>query len=318
MNLYREHPSSINPPAELEWPWVAQSAAISHKVTFPKISIITPNYNGGEFIERTIRSVLLQEYPNLEFIIVDGGSTDDSIEVIKYYERGITWWISEQDGGQSEAINKGFARCTGEIVNWLCSDDILLPDALFKIANSFMSDPDAGVVVGQGRMVFAEEKHEVLVGHIDQESLGMIPANNPISQPACFYRKTLLDRSPALIESYHYAMDFELWAYFRHRGVKWIVLEELLSEAFVTGENKSSTGGQEITEEMILVYETYVEELVPLSFWYRHLRLPAARTLKSYPGFLSYITMRPLQVIAVLLLGPFYGFEKVRKMNFLM
>ena len=97
---------------------------------YPRISIVTPSYNQGQFIEQTIRSVLLQNYPNLEYIIIDGGSTDNTVETIEKYEQYITYWVSEPDRGQSHAINKGFARCTGEIMAWLNSDDLYLPSAL--------------------------------------------------------------------------------------------------------------------------------------------------------------------------------------------
>src|SRR5688500_3818909 len=96
----------------------------------PKISIITPTYNQGHFIEQTIQSVIEQDYPNLEYIIIDGGSTDDTLSVIKKYEKYISYWISEKDKGQSEAINKGFKKATGDVVNWLNSDDYYEPGVL--------------------------------------------------------------------------------------------------------------------------------------------------------------------------------------------
>jgi len=107
---------------------------------WPKISIVTPSYNQGAFIEETIRSILLQGYPNLEFIVIDGGSTDDSVDIIEKYDPWITHWVSEEDKGQSDAINKGFRRANGEIYNWLNSDDLLLPNALQHIARIFSLD----------------------------------------------------------------------------------------------------------------------------------------------------------------------------------
>lgn len=99
---------------------------------WPKISIVTPSFNQGQYIEETIRSILLQGYPNLEYIVIDGGSTDGAVDVIRKYEKWLTYWVSEPDKGQADAINKGLERCTGEIFNWINSDDILLPNVAFN------------------------------------------------------------------------------------------------------------------------------------------------------------------------------------------
>lgn len=304
------------------WPWADKSEPLPslrpNSQPWPKVSIVTPNYNSGGYIEKTIRSVLLQGYPNLEYIIIDGGSSDCSVEIIKKYEKWITYWVSEKDRGQSEAINKGFAKCSGEIVNWLCSDDILLPGALFRVAEYFLNNPGVDVVAGQGHVVFAHGKHPDMVGGTTHESVELIPANNSVCQPACFYCRRLLDRTHPIDESYHYAMDFELWAYFRSQNSRWLVVDDVLCQPLMTGENKCSTGGEAITEELIRVYRSYVKEMIPLTFWYRYLRLPLTRFRMRHPGRIAYLLARPLQILVVVLLGPFYGFKKVRHMNFVM
>ncbi|MEH1863695.1 MAG: glycosyltransferase family 2 protein [Nostoc sp.] len=126
------------PPGKTGWPWTENTQLLPEKMPdgseWPKISIVTPNYNYGRFIEETIRSVLLQGYPNLEYIILDGGSTDDSIEIIKKYDKWLTYWVSEKDNGQASAINKGIELATGKWFNWLNSDDILLRNALKNLA----------------------------------------------------------------------------------------------------------------------------------------------------------------------------------------
>jgi glycosyltransferase involved in cell wall biosynthesis len=121
------------------WPWTeeANDDLYSSKKHWPKISIVTPSYNQGKFIEETIRSILLQNYPNLEYIIIDGGSKDDTVEIIKKYEPWIAFWVSEKDSGQANAINKGVAKCSGDIFNWINSDDYLAPNALYNIASTF-------------------------------------------------------------------------------------------------------------------------------------------------------------------------------------
>ena len=123
-----------------------------------KISIVTPSYNQGHFIEETIKSVLDQQYSNLEYIIIDGGSTDNSVEVIKKYAKHLTYWVSEPDRGQSHAINKGFHRATGECLTWLNSDDWYVNDALKVFADGLQSNPHFGMVVGAGTIVDANSR----------------------------------------------------------------------------------------------------------------------------------------------------------------
>ena len=129
------------------WPWIEASDSLPDKMPngsdWPRISIVTPSYNQGKFLEETIRSVFLQGYPNLEYIIIDGGSTDNSIEIIKKYEPWLTYWVSEKDRGQSHAINKGFEHATGEIYGWLNSDDYFLPRALKAFAQASIKDKNS-------------------------------------------------------------------------------------------------------------------------------------------------------------------------------
>jgi glycosyltransferase involved in cell wall biosynthesis len=126
-----------------------------------KISIITPSFNQGKFIEETIQSVFSQEYTNLEYIIIDGNSTDNSIDIIQKYSEQLSYWISEKDHGQAAAINKGFNIASGDIIGWLNSDDILLPGALDKISNAFISHPDIDVVYGD--YFFIDENSKILL-----------------------------------------------------------------------------------------------------------------------------------------------------------
>lgn len=141
-----------------DWPWISSSPTKAEigTLSWPRISIVTPSYNQGHFIEETIRSVLLQGYPNLEYIIIDGNSTDETVSIIKQYEAQLTYWVSEPDQGQAHAINKGFERCTGDLLGWLNSDDILLPGVLFHLASAFQQSPTA---ILMGEVLNVDEQH---------------------------------------------------------------------------------------------------------------------------------------------------------------
>jgi glycosyltransferase involved in cell wall biosynthesis len=115
---------------------------------YPRITVVTPSYNQAQFIPETIESVLNQNYPNLEYFIVDGGSTDGTQDIIRQYEQRISWWVSEKDNGQSDALRKGFQRATGDLIGWLNSDDIYFPGALFKIAEAYSRQPEASLYIG--------------------------------------------------------------------------------------------------------------------------------------------------------------------------
>uniref|UniRef100_B8HLJ5 Glycosyl transferase family 2 n=1 Tax=Cyanothece sp. (strain PCC 7425 / ATCC 29141) TaxID=395961 RepID=B8HLJ5_CYAP4 len=142
------------------WPWLAQPKSLPELQPngreWPKITIVTPSFNQGHFIEATIRSVLLQGYPNLEYLVLDGGSTDNSVEIIKKYEPWLTFWTSEPDGGQSGAINRGLRQSTGEWFNWLNSDDILLPNALINLATIAALAPNCHWISG-GRLLISAD-----------------------------------------------------------------------------------------------------------------------------------------------------------------
>jgi glycosyltransferase involved in cell wall biosynthesis len=121
-----------------------------------RISIVTPSYNQGQFLEETIKSVLSQNYPNLEYIIIDGSSTDNSADIIKKYEKHLAYWVSEKDNGQADAINKGFARATGEIFGWINSDDLYLPDTLHRVGEYWRTYPGCQFLTGDGEIFNAE------------------------------------------------------------------------------------------------------------------------------------------------------------------
>jgi glycosyltransferase involved in cell wall biosynthesis len=220
------------------------------------VSIIVPNYNGEKFLANCLKSIISASSSSTQLLVVDGGSTDTSIDIIKHFTNEIDWWISEPDSGQSEAINKGMARATGDIVNWLCSDDLLAPGALDIVTRHFATNPSTDVLVGACKTIFTETGQQAF-WKPEAAALDYLPCINPCPQPSTFYRRTLLDRSPPLREDLHYAMDFELWNYFKSRNASFQFVSETLSTYQMTGDNKTSVGGSKILRELWQILEEY-------------------------------------------------------------
>jgi glycosyltransferase involved in cell wall biosynthesis len=188
-------------------------------MNYPKISIITPNYNQGSFIEETILSVLNQQYPNLEYIIIDGGSTDNSIEIIKKYSNRLTYWISEKDTGMYNAINKGFAKSSGDIMGWINSDDILAKESLFNIAKLFNANKKIKwlqgfpTVINENSAIIYQRK-QVYTKYFFYAKL-YIKSLNFIQQESTFWKRELWEKTGNCInETYSVAGDFDLWMKF--------------------------------------------------------------------------------------------------------
>jgi len=211
------------------WPWTEETDVKLYDALsgWPKISIVTPSYNQGKFIEETIRSVLLQNYPNLEYIIIDGGSTDDTVEIIKKYDRYINYWISEKDGGQSNAINKGFSKANGIIFNWVNSDDFLVKNSLFNIANAWLKNPEAVAWVGTAYMIDEIENSttKFISKPGNKFDYGHWYYTAHIMQPACFFKKTAWLEVAGVNENLHYTMDIDLWMRMSGLG-KFVVIDE--------------------------------------------------------------------------------------------
>ncbi len=210
------------------WPWTVDHSVseqgMAIRGNLPKISIITPSLNQGRFIEQAIRSVLLQNYPNLEYIIIDGGSTDNSLEVIKKYESYLTYWTSEPDSGHGNALNKGFAHATGEILGWLNSDDMYAPSAFFTIAQIFNDFHDIQWITGKNSW-WDEKDRQMSTTYVYKNIYDfMIGSYRWIQQESTFWRRALWEKTGSRInEQYQYMVDGELWCRFFLLAEPWHV-----------------------------------------------------------------------------------------------
>lgn len=187
------------------------------KRNLPKISIITPSFNQAKFIKKTIDSVLAQDYPNLEYIIVDGGSTDGTLEVLQEF-KGMLYWHSRKDKGQTDAINQGINKATGEIMGYLNSDDLLTPGTLHKVAEFFRTHPDYYWVTG--KCYIADENDQIIRSLVTSyknnllkyfRSNWLLAVANYISQPGTFWRKEVIGKIGLFDQSLYYAMDYDYW-----------------------------------------------------------------------------------------------------------
>ncbi|RMG57605.1 MAG: glycosyltransferase [Deltaproteobacteria bacterium] len=178
----------------------------------PRVSIITPSFNQGRFIERTIVSILNQDWPNLEYIIVDGCSTDETVNVIKKYEEHIAWWVSEPDKGQTDAILKGLSRATGEFVTWVCSDDVLFPGAVRTMVEALIKDSSAGIVYGATAFIDENDRVIKVLSYRDMTLHSLLyEKHSTIAQPSSLMRRSVYEASGGLDPSLSYTMDYDLW-----------------------------------------------------------------------------------------------------------
>jgi len=176
----------------------------------PSVTVVTPSYNQAPFLEQTILSVLEQDYPSLEYFVVDGASTDSSLDIIHKYADRITWWVSEQDNGQADAINKGLKRASGEVVAWLNSDDYYLPDTIQRAVRALQENPTAAFVFGDVQVV-NEENEVINILRYGDWGLKELTSFYIIGQPAVFMRRAALQSAGLLDTSYHYLLDHQLW-----------------------------------------------------------------------------------------------------------
>lgn len=198
------------------WPWedeVSDETPGPSDFLLPTISVITPSFNQGRYLEQTIRSVLLQRYPNLEYIVIDGGSTDESVEIMQKYARWISFKVSEKDRGQSHAINKGFAKAGGKIMCWLNSDDYYPPGTLLTAGRLLADGSGNFALAGHCLKVYQDGSSVLLEGRYEgHRRLFEFWKGYQMHQPAIFWRREAFEKSGGLDEKLHLIMDFDLWA----------------------------------------------------------------------------------------------------------
>ncbi len=225
-------PSTALPPppaGKHGWPWTAPSPPLHPPFeadAWPLVTIVTPSYQQAPFLEETLRSVLLQDYPNLEYIVLDGGSRDGSLAIIQRYAPWLAHWVSQPDGGQAHALDAGFRRARGQFVAWLNSDDLLLPGALARMVAALQANPAATLV--HGLCQYIDETGRIVKTPAERKS-GGIPTASPslahllehggvIRQPTVLIRHAPLARAGYLDPSLHYGMDYDLWIRLRQQG----------------------------------------------------------------------------------------------------
>ncbi|TVX97071.1 glycosyltransferase family 2 protein [Cohnella terricola] len=228
------------------------------------VTVVTPSYNQGRFIKETIESVLTQDYPNIEYIIVDGGSTDETIEILKSYGERIRW-ISENDEGQADAVNKGISMARGEVIGWLNSDDTYLPGAISKVANEFNLNSGIDMVYGEGYHI--SEHGDILDRYptekYDWEKLAQTCF---ICQPTAFIRKNVIENLGGLNKNLQLCMDYDLWIRIGQTyEIKYI--SEYLATSRLYESNKTLSRTDEVYSEAVTTVKKYYG-FVPLTWVY--------------------------------------------------
>jgi len=228
-------------------------------LNLPKISIITPSYNQGAYLEDTIQSIIGQNYPNVEHILIDGGSTDESLEVIKKYEGHFAYWQSQKDDGQSDAINQGFRRATGDIVAWLNSDDQYLPSTLHHVAQASMRGGalDHKIYFGNCIKLNTDTHQAKSKDVVHWHQTRNIELTDYIIQPSSFWTRKVWEQVGELDETLDFGMDWDWFIRANRADIPFEATNRFLSINRFHSEKKSSLGGMRRVNELAKVYQRY-------------------------------------------------------------
>ena len=246
------------------WPWPKGSEPLPESMLdgspWPKISIVTPSYNQAPFLEETIRSVVLQGYPNLEYIIIDGGSTDGSVDIIKKYEPWLHYWESQKDQGQAQAINKGWKISSGAFLSWINSDDVLKPQSLFRVMEQFENHASAGLIYGDNERI--DENGQILSvkkgKKIDLPDM-LTSVSMPVPQPGSVIRRSIVEQVDYLNENWQVVLDRDL---FLRCGLycNFLYIPEALAQIRLHPNAKSSAEKWKWVNEKRLMYKHFFNE----------------------------------------------------------
>jgi glycosyltransferase involved in cell wall biosynthesis len=225
-------------------------------MNYPRITVVTPSYNQGQFLEETILSVIGQQYPNLEYIIIDGGSTDNSVDVIKKYESKLAYWVSEADRGQAHAINKGFERASGDILAWLNSDDFYLPSTLAFVA-ARLNPAQSELLFGNCLHIF-QDRALVYGSNVrrEHEQRNLLLADY-IIQPSAFWTRAAMQKIGPLDQTLHFGFDWEWFIRSLQAEAKLAAEDKYLSVYRIHRDHKTGVGGERRLKELATIYEKY-------------------------------------------------------------
>ncbi|MFC2074468.1 glycosyltransferase family 2 protein [Campylobacterota bacterium] len=235
-----------------------------------KFSIVTPTFNHKEYIDTTIKSVLKnkKDYPNVEYIVVDGDSNDGTQDVVRSYGNEIDLFISEPDDGQSDAINKGFSHATGEIYAYINSDDYYYPDTFVKVAKIFEENPGIDVIYGNCLFVTEDEQFLRYFTEVEPyDEYRLRSCTDFIMQPTCFWRKEIYDICGGFTKDFHFGFDWEFWSRMAKKGANFFYLNELLAVNREFEETKTSRGGEKRLQELKQINMLHMQSLLPYAYY---------------------------------------------------
>ncbi len=249
------------PPAgKTGWPWNEAGPRPDNQdvdINLPSVAVVTPSFNQAEFLEETIRSVLLQGYPQLSYAIMDGGSTDGSLAIMQKYAPWLDNWVSEPDGGQPAAIDKGFQRIEGEILAWLNSDDVFAPGAVWAAVHAFRSHPEAVLVYGDAEMITREGVHLGRVPEVDVcDRQFLLAQDNAIAQPSAFFLRAAYAAAGKLDHTLYWALDYDLWLRLTEQGAL-IYVPQSWSQTRLYAEAKTSQRSPAMFDEIRAVADRH-------------------------------------------------------------
>ncbi|MBW6440669.1 glycosyltransferase [Patescibacteria group bacterium] len=289
-------------------PFFNEKVILKKDLSYPKISIVTPSFNQGEFLERTILSVLNQNYPNLEYIIIDGGSTDNSVEIIKKYEKYISYWVSEKDEGQGDALNKGFLKATGNIVGWQNSDDIYLPKAFLAVANEFKAHSNADIIFGNRLKINKTDKVWRKFKFTPFYLTSYWYCRMSLSNQSAFWKRKLFSEIGMIDKNISFIMDYDFFLRAGIRKKKFVHINRFLGGFRIHESSKTSTFDRKTLEEQHKLLDKKYGKKLYLKFplkMYSVIRDSLYYIIRGDLRSLIYLTpiyIKPLLIIFILII----------------